>query len=182
MNVRFFMSLHTFYVPFSIGQVVYATVTSNSIKLTVECFNDKKAYTFEYVGNQDIRINDWIKFRGHVRIDPSIKKNGEFAETFLYYHDPRDNTKRSEWIHFTLLSAEVFLIGPPDLAEALHATNLKIRRLEESWSHNFSTQNIKETIESINGIRDLLTEYMNLLIQKESDMNAPIRLVSLDDV
>lgn len=182
MSVRFLMSLHTFYVPFSIGQVTHATVTSSSIKLTVECFNDKKAFTFEYLGNQDIRVSDWVKFRGNVRIDPSVKKNGELTESFAYYHDPRDNSKRSEWAHFTLISAEVLLVGPPDIADALHVTNLKIRRLEESWNYNFSIQNIKETIESIDSIRDILTEYMNLLIQKEADMNAPIKLISLDGV
>jgi len=146
----FGMALKTFDVPWLEGRVRSVNHDGSKARITVECFHRKLAFLIVHDGNVGLSSGRWVRFRGIVRTDPSVRSDGSLAEKNLsYLHDPADGSRASEWMFFELRSPEFRLLGPKETVDSLREAMVLMRRHVDSWVHNCQPEAIDQTIESV---------------------------------
>ena len=162
------MSLHTYEVPYHEGKVCYISETGD---VTVECYDRNIAFLIKYKGRRLVKIGDWVRIRGKVRLDTGISKDGRLRERNLaYYHDPADGSDRRHWIFFELLESDTILLGPPDAMDAIHNAMVQMRRHVDSWHANSNVDSLRSTLKSIDDARDILqSELRRRAIEQEEN-------------
>lgn len=175
------MSLHTFDVAFHEGKVCYVTDRAGGHDVTIECYDRSVAFLIHYTGRRMAKVGDWVRFRGKVRIDPGMNRDGTLRERNLaYYHEPGDGSDRTQWIFFELLEADASLLGPPDAMDSLRGASVHIRRHVESWHANNNVEALRETLRSIDAARDILQAELRARAIEKEELDAPVAAVSIE--
>jgi len=170
----------TFDVPFHEGRVCYATDSASGCNATVECYGGlSRAFLVRYDRRHPLRVGDWVRFRGTVRLNMRIKKNGELEERLQYYHDPHDGSDRSGWLFFELRDAEVSIVAPPDVLHALKDAMVQSRRHVDSWTANSDAESIRRTLESLESAASSLRPVLTRQSALERDREARIEAIDI---
>jgi len=144
------MPLKTFEVPWLEGRVRFANPWGSLTRVTVECPHRKLAFQLDHQGPPSLSNGRWVRVRGKVRHDPSVRKDGTLAEQNLgYIHVPYDGTPRGEWLFFKLVSPEVKILGPKEATDAMREAVTLMRRHLDSWSHNCRAETLDQTLEAM---------------------------------
>lgn len=173
------MSLVNFDVPFHEGRVCYATDSASGCKATVECYGLNRAFLVVYDRRHPLRVGDWVRFRGRVRLNMRIKKNGEIEERLQYYHDPHDGSPRQHWVFFELHDPEVSIVAPPDVLSALKDAMVQARRHVDSWTANSGAESLRRTVASLEAAADALRPVLRQQVLLEEDRGAAIAALDI---
>lgn len=176
------MALVTFDVPFIEGRVCYLTRRPSSRYVTVECPEQKWAFRFDQPGRSDVRVGDWVRFRGKVRLDPGLRADGEpvCKKEVTYYHDPHDGSNRKDWLFFDMTTPESKVVAPPDVARTLRETLTLVRRHLDSWDANLDPESFYHTIAALTESTQMMQEHYRDLFEAEKDLKAPVSAIDLD--
>lgn len=159
------MSLQTFEVPFVCGKVRIVTNKNSGYDVTVECYDLKTAFLIRHEGRTPMKVGDWVRVRGKVRMDPGLNSDGSLRESNLaYYHEPADGSPREHWWFFNLLESDASQLGPPESMEKIQQAMVSLRRHLDSWAANNNYEDLWSTIRSV----DAAKEVLNLELRKRS--------------
>lgn len=144
------MPLKTYDVPWLEGRVRFMSQRGSLSRVTVECFHRRLAFFFDHRGPPNLACGRWIRFRGTVRHDPSIRSDGTLAEKNLaYLHDPYDGSPKPGWLFFNLTGQDVKVLGPKEATDAIHEAMTLMRRHLDSWPHNCRSETLDQTIDAM---------------------------------
>jgi len=144
------MPLKTYEVPWLEGRVRFVTPVGSMLRVTVECFHRRLAFFFDHSGPPSLSPGRWIKFRGSVRHDPSIRADGTLAaKNLAYIHAPHDGSPQPEWLFFNFTGHDVRILGPKEATASIHEAMTLMRRHLDSWSHNCRAETLDQTIEAM---------------------------------
>lgn len=164
------MSLKTFDVPWTEGRTRFVNYEGNKVRVTVECFHRKVAFSFLYDKGPVLSSGRWIRFCGNVRMDTSIKSDGTLADKNLFYiHDPADGSNRLEWLYFPLINVEFKILGPKETVDSIRETINLMRRQMDSWSHNCRIDSLNQLIESMESTLKILTSFRSEMLIADSE-------------
>jgi hypothetical protein len=144
------MPLTTFEVPWVDGRVRFSTPEGSKTNVTVECFHRRIAFFFNHDGGPNLRPGRYVRIRGIVRLDTSIKSDGTLADKNLgYLHDPLDGSPRSHWLFIPLLHVESRPMGPAEVTESLQESIRLMARHIEDWKRSCGASELDQTIDSL---------------------------------
>jgi len=172
--------LETFSVAPREGRVRFLTEGQTRWVVTVECAMLNQAYNFEIEPGSKLKIGDFVRISGLVRINPTLKQNGEPAEANLqYWHEPYDGSEKKNWVRFELLAPKWERIPPPDVADTLRDVLEATKALLENWD-GVSPDRLQQTIEAWDQAANFMRPILEQRIVEEFERTAPVKALELD--
>jgi hypothetical protein len=174
------MSIETIEVPFHEGRVCYLTDATDGCRATVECYGDRKAFRFLYDRRRPLHVGDWVRFRGKIRVNTRINRDGKPEEKTQYYHEPYDGSPRLQWaFHEMEEETEAQIVAPPDVLRVLKETMIHIRRHVDSWSANLSAASLRDTVNYIEMARLMIDHELKKQTALEADRNVKVEAIDI---
>lgn len=168
------MASHAYKVPYLEGKVCYLDGMGKSP--TVECYVRNIAFKLSSPEISNLRIGDWVRFRGTVYVNTAMHK-GQMKGVRSYLHEPADGSCKEHWLFFFLEDVQHKRIGPLDVIMELTGCMNMCRRFIESWEANDNVDALRVLLSVLDTTADTIRPLLKQKVIDEEEKRARVKTV-----